>query len=113
MTDKHLDPIEVSIGSDKVQKLLDQIGKMVATYGDNLNFEHLGDVLEIVSAADDCLLRGTSQIDDFLTFEDIEQLILEEERLLHDANLKSLFSAMKRMRGEDEVVLKKKQHFEK
>ncbi|MDR1041296.1 MAG: hypothetical protein LBR80_14255 [Deltaproteobacteria bacterium] len=89
--------------------LIEMIAKLIEPYGDSLNEDHIKEVLEIICATDNILLKGTSQVDGFFSLADIEELMLEETRRIHDANLRSLFNKMNRMVGEDSVVLKKKE----
>ncbi|MDR1079372.1 MAG: hypothetical protein LBQ79_00030 [Deltaproteobacteria bacterium] len=92
-------------------RLIEKFAKLIEPYGDSLNEEHIEEVLQIICATDSILLKGTSQVDGFFSFADIEELLMEETRRIKDANLRSLFSNMNRMAGEDSVVLKKKKRY--
>ncbi|MDR3205186.1 MAG: hypothetical protein LBV23_10700 [Deltaproteobacteria bacterium] len=96
------------IDSGKIQSLLNKLDELVKIYGNNLRPEHIAEILDIVCATDDYFLKGTSQAEEFLTFHDIERLMLKQERLIHDANLRNLFRDMKRMEGEKIIVKEKK-----
>ncbi|MDR1164496.1 MAG: hypothetical protein LBO66_01240 [Deltaproteobacteria bacterium] len=89
-------------------KIIEMVVKIFEPYGNDLIEEHIREVLQIICAADATFLRGTSQADNFLSFADIEELVQEEMRCLYDASLRRLFNGMKRMVGEDSIVLKKK-----
>jgi hypothetical protein len=93
--------------NDKFAALLDMIRELITNHGDNINIEHVAEVLKIIAGADDQLLQGTSQAEGMLQFADIEQLILEQERLIHDSNLRNLFNSLKRTKGEAAIVEKK------
>ena len=101
------------IDPKKVEKIWQKIIELVDIYGDNLNVDHINEILEIICSIDSTFLNGTSQDNDFYTFEDIEQLMLEQNRLIQDANLRNLFSYMKRLSGEKGIVLKKTRTSEK
>jgi hypothetical protein len=101
---EHLKPID----PQKFDKLIAKIAELDKIYGDDLNIDHIMDVLDIVSATDNHIIKGTSQEDGFFTFADIENLLLEQNRRLRDANLKSVFNRMKKMPGEKEIIDKKK-----
>jgi hypothetical protein len=98
----------IPIAPDTIQLLLDKLNDLIKIYGNNLQPEHIAEILDIVCAADDYFFKGTSQAGEFLTFHDIEQLMLKQERLIHDANLRNLFRNMKRIEGEKIIVKGKK-----
>jgi hypothetical protein len=106
MKDKNLKDLG-TIDNDKYAVLLDIIRELITSHGDNINTEHIAEVLKIVADVDGQLLQGTSQAEDMLQFADIEQLVLEQERLIHDSNLRNLFNSLKRTKGEDAIVKKK------
>jgi hypothetical protein len=101
-----------TIDSEKLDKISKTFTKLIEIYGNELNPEHIDEILSIICSIDSTFLRGTSQEGDFFTFADIERLMLEQNRLLHDANLRNLFQNMKRLSGEKELVLKKNSPFE-
>jgi hypothetical protein len=110
MTEKQTDkptPIE----PEKIERIGFKIAELIDTYGNNLNVDHINDILDIICSIDNTFLNGTSREDDFFTFADIERLLLEQNRLIQDANLKSLFSCMKRLLGEERIVSKKNSTF--
>jgi hypothetical protein len=102
---KSSDQTAVRVNND----LIEIIAKLIEPYGDNLNEDHITEVLQIICATDEILLKRTFQVDGFFSFADIEEMLQEETRRINDANLRSLFNNMKRMVGEDSVVLKKKE----
>jgi hypothetical protein len=97
-----------SLGHEAIESLMNMIGELIERYGKNLNVEHIKEVLAIICAHDDILNRGISNPNDFLTIADIEHLIMEEGRLVNDANLKSLVQSMKKVEGEEIAIAQKK-----
>ncbi|MDR1051205.1 MAG: hypothetical protein LBP95_09050 [Deltaproteobacteria bacterium] len=99
---------KIDSSEDKLQLILGKLFELSSTYKETLNPEYVIEILEIVFKTNDHFLTGISSTEDFTTFEDIEQLILEAERQLHDANLKNLFRGLKRIPAEKDIVAKKK-----
>ncbi|MDR1921729.1 MAG: hypothetical protein LBS31_08325 [Candidatus Adiutrix sp.] len=107
MTDKQPET-QSRIDPEKLEKLMNKVAELAEAFGNNLNIDHITEILDIVCASDDYFLKGTSHSDDFLSFADLEQLLLEEGRRIHDANLKSLFQGMRRMAAEESIIAQKK-----
>jgi hypothetical protein len=98
----------IPMDPESIQLLLDKLDELIKIYGKNLHPEHIAEILDIVCATDAYFFKGTNQVEEFLTFHDIEQLMLKQERLIHDANLRNLFRNMKRIEGEKIIVKEKK-----
>jgi hypothetical protein len=108
MNIKKNENVVVPIDPEKLNRLILKITELAEKYGDNINVEKIEEILDIVSFFDDTFRRGTSDAGDFFTMADIEQLILEEGRLLQDANLKNLFRGMKKLAAEETIIAQKK-----
>jgi hypothetical protein len=75
---------------------------------DVMDFNQLVDLLIVAGSANECLRNEQSDGDSSLTFEDIEQLLLEESRSMHDVNYHSIMDKLRTFRGERSLVAKKK-----
>ncbi|MDR0622348.1 MAG: hypothetical protein LBJ61_10800 [Deltaproteobacteria bacterium] len=107
MTDKKQTDNPPPIDPEKVEKIGLKIAELIGTYGNNLNVDHINEILDIICATENTLINGTSREDNFFSLADIEGLLLEQNRLIQDSNLKNLFTLMKRLLGEEGIVLKK------
>ncbi|MDR1164485.1 MAG: hypothetical protein LBO66_01185 [Deltaproteobacteria bacterium] len=99
--------------SETENQFIDTLAKLIEPRARNLSAEYIREILGIVIAADAALSREISQADGFLSFADIEEAFGAEARRVNDASLKHLSDRMKRMVGEDSIVLDKKRELKK
>lgn len=84
---------------EKANRFLKWLKEYCEARVDILDYNHLVEIMQISAAANERLHTGLSDVDGFLTFDDVEQILLEESRQMHEANLKSMLAGLKNKPG--------------
>ncbi|MDR0882110.1 MAG: hypothetical protein LBP55_06165 [Candidatus Adiutrix sp.] len=113
MLNENLSEKQLSVDQEKLNNFLVLIVKLAEQYGSSFNIEHLSELVMIASEHDAHLREGTSDPENFLTISQMESMMLDLERRIKEADLKSLLEELKHLKGEDAIVDKKKPHGEK